>query len=453
MSERPQGAKLLVMLERKEGEAVIVYTSDRLSRNLAHSLILREDWQRARVELHFVDRGKTENTAEGRLMQNVESVIAEYEREKIRERTKRGKFAKAKAGKLCVGGLSPYGYKYAGKGREAVLCIDDHEAAVVRRIFSMYLGLNGCHATPMIAIARILTAEGVPSPRNEGKGWYIETVRRIIKRRAYIGEFTWNGHTIHAPELAMIDTEIFEAAQKRIRQNAELSKRNRRHARLLAGHFRCECGIAMVGRSGRGYYQCNNTTHNKKYLTHCAQKRVSDEEVEGLVWAWVSGLLCDQTNLAKGLREMREHKDNELLPRRERLANVNTLITKAEQSIARLVAAMARAEDDSIAAVLESQAKQAGKERTALIAERDMLTREIAGLDFTDEQSEAILAMADRIHRRLGADPTFEQKRELLRLLDLRVILRHNASGGRELYVTCGLRAEGETLAIETRIL
>ena len=103
------------MIEQHDIDAVVVYASDRLTRNLAHSLILREEWQRAGIELHTVARGKSENSAEGRLTENVEAVIAEYEREKIRERSRRGRVAKAAAGKWVGNSRPPFGYKRIGQ--------------------------------------------------------------------------------------------------------------------------------------------------------------------------------------------------------------------------------------------------------------------------------------------------------------------------------------------------
>ena len=54
--DRPGLKQLRDMVNRREVDAVIVYTPDRLTRNLAHSLILCEEWQRAGIELHFVSR-------------------------------------------------------------------------------------------------------------------------------------------------------------------------------------------------------------------------------------------------------------------------------------------------------------------------------------------------------------------------------------------------------------
>jgi DNA invertase Pin-like site-specific DNA recombinase len=52
------------VLADHEAEAMIVYSSDRLTRKLAHKLIIREELQRAGIELHYVRRGKSEDTAE-----------------------------------------------------------------------------------------------------------------------------------------------------------------------------------------------------------------------------------------------------------------------------------------------------------------------------------------------------------------------------------------------------
>ncbi|MCA1554291.1 MAG: recombinase family protein, partial [Chloroflexi bacterium] len=173
MSDRSQGSVMLATLERKEADAVIVYTSDRLSRNLAHSLIMREQWQRAGVELHCVDRGKAEDTSESRLMQNVEVVIAEYEREKIRERTMRGMHAKAQSGRWVGNGHTPHGFARIGANKDARLMLDDYETSVVRRIFYEFVGAHGYQRKSANLIGETLTAR-----RADTAQWRTWLVRR-----------------------------------------------------------------------------------------------------------------------------------------------------------------------------------------------------------------------------------------------------------------------------------
>lgn len=88
--DRPGLNKLREIVFQQQTDAVIVFASDRWTRNLAHSLILREDLNKAGVELHFVNRGKSTNTPEDRMTENIEAVFNEYWREKIIEGCKRG---------------------------------------------------------------------------------------------------------------------------------------------------------------------------------------------------------------------------------------------------------------------------------------------------------------------------------------------------------------------------
>jgi site-specific DNA recombinase len=54
--------------------------------------------------------GQYDNSPEGKLQKQLKGAIAEYEREKIRERSVRGKRGKAKAGFYIANGAPPYGY-------------------------------------------------------------------------------------------------------------------------------------------------------------------------------------------------------------------------------------------------------------------------------------------------------------------------------------------------------
>jgi site-specific DNA recombinase len=73
---------------------ILVHAPDRLARTLVHQLVLLEEFKRAGARVEFLTT-PAEDTAEGRLLLNVSGVIAEFEREKIRERTLRGKREKS----------------------------------------------------------------------------------------------------------------------------------------------------------------------------------------------------------------------------------------------------------------------------------------------------------------------------------------------------------------------
>jgi len=117
-------------------------------------LILTEEFERAGVALHIVTMPDQAKSPETQLLTNVKGVLAEYEREKLRERTLRGLRGRAQAGK-APGGTVPLGYRYQN-GRYD---IDENEARLVRRIFAMYVkeGLS------INAIVKRLTEERVPT--------------------------------------------------------------------------------------------------------------------------------------------------------------------------------------------------------------------------------------------------------------------------------------------------
>src|SRR5271156_2423953 len=74
-------------------DRVLVYCPDRLARNYVHQHVLIEELGRRGVQAHFVERPIGER-AEDRLLVQMQGVIAEYERAKIMERTRRGKLHK-----------------------------------------------------------------------------------------------------------------------------------------------------------------------------------------------------------------------------------------------------------------------------------------------------------------------------------------------------------------------
>src|SRR5205807_4965115 len=117
-----------------------------------------------------------DNTPEGKLMQSVKAYVAEVERLKIRERTRRGHKTKLLTGKPVFNGWELYGYR-ANKA-QGVWEIYEPEAAVVRRIFRMYAEGWGAHS-----ICSTFNAEGIPSPkvsRRPGVHWSSATIFRIL---------------------------------------------------------------------------------------------------------------------------------------------------------------------------------------------------------------------------------------------------------------------------------
>ncbi len=91
---------------------VIAYAVDRLSRNQNQVGVLFDEVEQAGVLLEFVTEN-FEDTAVGRFIRSARAFVAEVEREKISERTTRGKTERARSGRIPQGnGKGIYGYAY-----------------------------------------------------------------------------------------------------------------------------------------------------------------------------------------------------------------------------------------------------------------------------------------------------------------------------------------------------
>lgn len=125
--ERPYLTKVRQLINRGEVEALIIYSGDRLTRSVAHSLLIRDELRRNDVVLHCVTKGQASlDTPEGGLFETIEAAFAEYERLKIRERMMRGMRGKIESGRVSGrGGVPPYGFRWEGQGPDRELVLID----------------------------------------------------------------------------------------------------------------------------------------------------------------------------------------------------------------------------------------------------------------------------------------------------------------------------------------
>lgn len=80
----------------REGDVLVVTKLDRLARSVAHLVKITEHLESKKVDLRILDGAIDTSTASGRLMLNMLTSIAQFEREIMLERQREG-IAKAKA--------------------------------------------------------------------------------------------------------------------------------------------------------------------------------------------------------------------------------------------------------------------------------------------------------------------------------------------------------------------
>ena len=95
-------------------DAVWCLSPDRLARAYAYQILILDELARYSVSVHFTDAPPLDDP-QGRLLVQIQGVIAEHERAKFAERGRRGKLYRARAGEVLSRKV-PYGYRRVPRG-------------------------------------------------------------------------------------------------------------------------------------------------------------------------------------------------------------------------------------------------------------------------------------------------------------------------------------------------
>jgi len=133
LEARPVGRELCAAL--RPGDTIVVAKLDRAFRNAADALSKADTWRRERINLIVADMGTDPVTDNGvaKMFFGMLALVAEFERDRILERTNEGRRAKAARGGQ-VGGSSPFGYRVVGSGMDARLVEKAKEQVAIRAI-------------------------------------------------------------------------------------------------------------------------------------------------------------------------------------------------------------------------------------------------------------------------------------------------------------------------------
>src|SRR5437870_5353166 len=165
-------------------DRLYVHSPDRLARRYAYQALLLDEFQTSGMEVVFLNRALGQSPEDELLLQ-VQGMMAEYERAKILERSRRGKRHGAQTGVVSVLSGAPYGYRYIKKdegGGTARFEIMLEEARVVRQVFQWV----GQERLTIGEIVRRLTATGERT-RTGRTVWERTAVWGMLKNPAYAG--------------------------------------------------------------------------------------------------------------------------------------------------------------------------------------------------------------------------------------------------------------------------
>jgi len=338
---RPGLDHLRDLAQEGQIEAVLILSPDRLSRKQAHLLVLLDEFKKRNIQVLFTSQSYSDSP-EDNLMLQIQGAIAEYERVKILDRTRRGAIHAAKNGQF-MGGVPPYGYRYISKSKagKAQWEVNPDEAKIVRYIYDLYIK-NGLKGTQ---IADRLNYESVPC--RKGK-WWASLIYSILKSETYAGmayvfkhkmtepmkspkvnsyRKRKNSHEAPRPReewigihvTPIIDNQTWKKAQELLKQNARRARRNNsHHDYLLRGLVVCGlCGSMASGyvSNKSTYYSCG-AKRNKNITSkpHNDIIQVSHKPFDEQVWTGLTELLSEPENIKAQLDKRMQAKKANLPP-------------------------------------------------------------------------------------------------------------------------------------------
>lgn len=314
--DRPELNKLRELIRAESIDLVVCYSLDRISRDPTHGVLLMQELEKHNVTLECVTED-VDNSDLGNLISYIRGYASKLEAEKIKERTTRGKRAAKEAGRIFTGsGIGVYGYDYLKriKGeRQASRVINDTEATWVKQIFEWLLN----EGLSINAIVYRLRAAGAPT--KAGNEWGRSSVHKILRNQAYAGRSNATP--------AIIDSELFDNAQKQLRANLLKSPRNTKYQYLLRGHIRCkQCGKSYTGDPHRGktYYRCLGRRRINP-VKPCHNKIWQADILESAVWNEIVNYLSDRDLI---LSELEREKQTAA-----RISEYETELTQIERQM------------------------------------------------------------------------------------------------------------------------
>lgn len=429
--ERSGLERLRRLVAAKKIRAIVIHRSNRLSRNARESLILRDEFLAAGIQIHIVAWGRAFDPGNNtdHLLWNVEAAVSDYDRRAIIAQLSAGRRRKAESQKLVGNGRPPYGYIKVGERKNMDWRRDEEKLSVVRGIFDDLI----VRRMTQTAIARELNRRGVVTTL--GADWNSETVNRIITNPLYAGYKFYGDIRIDRPDLAILDQATFDLAQAILQANKEAAARNRKRAYLLSGLLRCTCGATMIGfytDQVGVYYRCNQASKPKARRT-CPVHSIVGNLAEPPVWAYTLSAI-DQANddVTHAQKRAADAKADTT-----QIAALEADIARLNKRIENLLAKFGDSSDAVVLAAVERQVADASQQIKKLSNRRDELA---------DSERRAALAAARRAsilenidsYRALAAHADFDEKRSLFKALDLTVTLSVE-KGGRFLVMTCSL--------------
>jgi site-specific DNA recombinase len=370
---RPGLDKLKRDAKNGKFDVVAIYALDRFSRGGQGKLWFILDYFKENgVRVEVQGRPLEIGTPEGVLSTSILADIAQYEKEKIKQRMVDGKYRKVSAG-IPVGYYPPWGYKLAKRdranGKEALFEIDYTQAWKIKKMFEVYLQLENLNQASKKLFDMEIYARGkkgeegkfkvpiLPGTlkqylQNEsyigkfwfGKKYYCEAtrfVREYSKTRARGGLTGWKWRPKSDWKLVKVKPIIDEATFNRVQNILKLRHDNYyripKYNYLLQKLVICiHCGRPYRGKpNGMPFKKKDGTIsrgfryicYNRHEYKPCLGKGMNARILEGAVWNVVKTFISNPDNIKQAISEDEKQKN---IDKKENERNLGLILSKKE---------------------------------------------------------------------------------------------------------------------------
>lgn len=450
--DRPGLRQLLSTIATSGIDIVCVYEVSRLARDIGHAMELLPIITNRGCSLITKDAAFFADPITGRVDMNqimlyvLQSLMAQNETVLINDRMERGRRDLAREGKQPIR-KAPFGYFLPTKadtirnpqqfppGSEGVYRINPAQAPYIREMFErVAAGQSLRSVCTWLQDEAKLPAPGNkssitrhPTSSNNGKAWYMSTVRKYITDPLYKGEASYGNlkrrkdperkkyglkqiyfvpadptTIIRWDSPAIVSPELWQTANDRLQVNRQMLAGPTGRKYLLSSFLRChECGASCSGIPGghtgkERYYFCNRSavspSRPKETPRLCCAGRIRGTVIETSTSAALLAAWQDESLLAESLKTFQQ--DLAL-----HVASASDTVTAQRRSLTLRRNEADRAYKANQSAIVDlrlisSSADVSDLARVAMAkqAERDTLDTQIATLDSGTDGVPALLS-------------------------------------------------------------
>lgn len=302
-------------------DLIITKSVSRFARNTVDSLTTIRKLKEHGVECYFEKENIWTLDGKGELLLTIMSSLAQEESRSISQNCTWGQRKRFADGKVTVPFNRFLGYD---RGEDGNLVLNEEQAAVVRRIYGLFL-----QGRSPYAIAKLLTEKGVPSPGGKNL-WAQSTVKSILRNEKYRGDallqkvytvdFLSKKKKVNEGEIpqyyvegnheAIIKPSVFDAVQKQMEALC-LEKKRRSCTGVFSGKIKCgDCGNwygPKVWHSTDKYrrivWQCNYKFQGGE---KCRTPHLDEKTIRNLFVKAVNTLFTEKERIIADCRGFRD---------------------------------------------------------------------------------------------------------------------------------------------------